>query len=466
MSGGGKGGNSGPSESKIKDAMIYPELRDPAFTAIQQAKRLYEQGYQVPGMNRRQQEGVESTEDWASKFGSMIDEPLEYAGYLSQGKGVGDAPGQEFLQGIYQQGAPTAGYGSQEQVLRNLMRNNGAGYGTQENILGQAMGKTGNLDYLQNTAEGGMLNGNPRLDAVISDMNRGTTQAYQDAMGSLEGGMSRAGQMGGSVESQLKARENEGLARSLAANEEKVRYGDYANERGFQQQAGLALPGAFQTDIATKSGAAGQLNDMEARRVGLQQGAAGQLNDMSYRKLQAEMEAAGGAGAGYRADVGQALGAGQMMPGLGAAGFGVGQQLMGAGDYTQAQNERQANSGWETLSRYIDANRGVAGMMSGSPGAAQQQQPAGQGLFNNAMGVAGLGLKAYGMGMFSDRRLKTNVELVGFRNGLPIYAWNYAWGGRRYEGPMAQDVLAVAPELVTEVAGYLAIPASMVREVG
>jgi hypothetical protein len=78
-----------------------------------------------------------------------------------------------------------------------------------------------------------------------------------------------------------------------------------------------------------------------------------------------------------------------------------------------------------------------------------------------AGGYAGPPNAQVGNAMLSDRRLKTDVEEVG--HGL--YRWRYIWGGPLYEGPMAQDVLEVAPELVGEIGGYLTIPASLIREV-
>jgi hypothetical protein len=89
-------------------------------------------------------------------------------------------------------------------------------------------------------------------------------------------------------------------------------------------------------------------------------------------------------------------------------------------------------------------------MMGGAPAAAPT--PA-------ASGSAVTGGQA--LSGWSDRRLKTDLEEVG--HGL--YRWRYIWGGPLYEGPMAQDVLELAPELVGEVSGYLTIPASLIREV-
>ena len=78
-------------------------------------------------------------------------------------------------------------------------------------------------------------------------------------------------------------------------------------------------------------------------------------------------------------------------------------------------------------------------------------------------GLFGLGGSALNMFKFSpitlsDRRLKTDVSLVGRRgDGLPLYAWRYVWGGPLQIGPMAQDVRERYPNAVVDVGGFLAI---------
>lgn len=51
--------------------------------------------------------------------------------------------------------------------------------------------------------------------------------------------------------------------------------------------------------------------------------------------------------------------------------------------------------------------------------------------------------------LFSDIRLKTSIERVGTTvRSLPLYRFNYIDRDGRYEGVMAQDVIAVMPEAV------------------
>jgi hypothetical protein len=87
--------------------------------------------------------------------------------------------------------------------------------------------------------------------------------------------------------------------------------------------------------------------------------------------------------------------------------------------------------------------------------ATQAQGQADMGLYNAKVGQqnAGLGLLgtlgAAGIqyGMFSDRRLKSNVVQIGtHRCGVPLYAYDIF--GRRDIGVMADEVLAVRPDAV------------------
>lgn len=61
--------------------------------------------------------------------------------------------------------------------------------------------------------------------------------------------------------------------------------------------------------------------------------------------------------------------------------------------------------------------------------------------------------------MFSDERLKTDIERVGeLPNGLGIYEYRYIWGGPRQRGVMAQEVINIKPEAVFETeSGHLMV---------
>lgn len=66
-------------------------------------------------------------------------------------------------------------------------------------------------------------------------------------------------------------------------------------------------------------------------------------------------------------------------------------------------------------------------------------------------------------GMFSDRRLKTNIKQIGVAdNGLNIYSYNYVWGGPAHIGYMADEVEKVAPDAVGKFGGYKTVNYAMV----
>jgi hypothetical protein len=72
-----------------------------------------------------------------------------------------------------------------------------------------------------------------------------------------------------------------------------------------------------------------------------------------------------------------------------------------------------------------------------------------------ATGAAGLGTKAAAQGaaasFFSDRRLKTDIELIGEENGHNLYSFKYRQGGdSTFIGVMADEVEKVDPEAIIE----------------
>jgi len=57
----------------------------------------------------------------------------------------------------------------------------------------------------------------------------------------------------------------------------------------------------------------------------------------------------------------------------------------------------------------------------------------------------------------SDRRLKTNIKLIGkYKNGLNKYTWTYLWGVNG-TGAMADEVEKLIPNAVAEFNGFKAV---------
>jgi hypothetical protein len=115
----------------------------------------------------------------------------------------------------------------------------------------------------------------------------------------------------------------------------------------------------------------------------------------------------------------------------------------------------------------------------GALGAANAQNAASQQAGSGLGGLAGAGLGYFlggpmgGMlgsgvggalgGLFSDRRLKTNIKKIGTaNNGLTIYSYNYIWGGPTVLGHMADEVKKVSPEAVGDVGGLMTVDYSRI----
>jgi hypothetical protein len=255
--------------------------------------------------------------------------------------------------------------------------------------------------------------------------------------------MAQAGALGSNAEQTLASQANTDLAQQLGNIETGIRGQDYAQERGYQQQAGMALPGAFGQEIGTGLAAAG--------------GASGD----AWNDLQARLTAAQGAGQGYRADVGQAMGAGGMLGGLYQNQYSPAQQAMQFGNMQQQQRERQnaeaqdqfryqQGAGWDSLNRILASFQGIGGQTNPQAAAQyamqQQQQPAS----NPLMQMLGMGSNLAGMYMmanapqWSDERLKQDIEPAkGKIGGVARKRFRYLWEpeGVEHTGVMAQDAL-------------------------
>jgi hypothetical protein len=175
--------------------------------------------------------------------------------------------------------------------------------------------------------------------------------------------MSQSGMLGSSVEQGMQGDAHRDLVDRLGSVESQMRMGDYQNERGLQQQAGMALPGAYGQEINTAlAGAGGQAGDY-------------------WQGLQAQLGGAQAAGAGYRQDVGQALDAGQGLESVYRGQYTPYEQMMTLGGSRQSQQERQnqeaqqqfqyaQNDPWAGLQQ--DARAPTAAWRHDQPAAAAQ----------------------------------------------------------------------------------------------
>lgn len=152
----------------------------------------------------------------------------------------------------------------------------------------------------------------------------------------------------------------------------------------------------------------------------------------------------------YYAGIGSTLGQGQINYG----------NTLGQGQVTSAQTLAQGQI--SAADAIANSNNAAAQAMSqGQVAAAQSNAKGSQNSMNNMLGLADLGIQAWGM--FSDRRLKWDIEYIGDENGLRKYKW--VWNklantlGLHGEshGVMADEVEEINPGAVSIQDGYLVV---------
>jgi hypothetical protein len=137
--------------------------------------------------------------------------------------------------------------------------------------------------------------------------------------------------------------------------------------------------------------------------------------------------------------VGNAYNAGQTAEGYQAAALQDAMQKF-AYPYAEAQNRMQiAQNVANSLAPLGTSYNAYKGMSNGqSSGMNQQPNPNYQSMAQAILG--GMGTGAQIGGMFSDRRLKTNIKRIGTTPaGYPWYRFDYVWG-EPGEGVMSDEV--------------------------
>ena len=157
-----------------------------------------------------------------------------------------------------------------------------------------------------------------------------------------------------------------------------------------------------------------------------------------------------------RGGTSQALAFSNNASGNATGAFGIANSALSTG--MQAGNS--VNAGYQTaLSGYNNNTNAWSHMGAADLQAQASSSPlSGLGSLVGTIGSASSG-SLFGKMLTSDRRLKTNVKLVGtLPSGLHVYEFNYVWGGPRQRGVMAQEVKHVIPEAVVVMSdGYLAV---------
>ena len=131
-----------------------------------------------------------------------------------------------------------------------------------------------------------------------------------------------------------------------------------------------------------------------------------------------------------------------------------GNQGIGSFDMAGAMRDQYSNQ----MAAYNNQNAAMSGLfglggkaLAGAAGVGA----AGSGFLGTAASAIPL--------LFSDRRLKENIEFVGEENGFPTYKFNYINVPEKvFIGVMAQDVEKIMPEAVGETEGYKTVNYGMI----
>ena len=212
-----------------------------------------------------------------------------------------------------------------------------------------------------------------------------------------------------------------------------------ANERAMASMGVNPNSGRFQ-GMAQQSGLM-----QAANRAGAMTGARERAQQTGYaRKLDAAGLGRGLSGASTAA-YGSAIGAGSQA----AGNYGMaGQQYMGG-----------MNQGSATIGSGLNMQlSGLGNVLNNQTKYAMTE--ADNSVMGDIGGLMGAGASLYSSGIFSDRRLKDNIEFAGVDEGtgLNLYDFNYKWNPKRFRGVMAQEVKEMYPEAVYDSgAGWMGV---------
>lgn len=224
---------------------------------------------------------------------------------------------------------------------------------------------------------------------------------------------------------------------------------DYAGAGGGSNELVKNALTQGQFDLNSIQGIGGLLNEGWANSGQLANAQADRDNAISMANLQAELQNKGLnlQGAGQLANIGSASGASER------ADIGLQSDIGGTFQ--------------DTAQRVAQSPLDLINFGSGVLGGPMSQSTIGQNSVQKTkdpMGMIsgllqGLGTAAQGAAMFSDVRLKRDIERVGTRpDGLGVYLFRYLWSPVRYIGVMAQEVLKVKPEAVSaHPSGFLMV---------
>jgi hypothetical protein len=217
-------------------------------------------------------------------------------------------------------------------------------------------------------------------------------------------------------------------ARNLTPEEQRM--SDQSSREAMASRGMLNSNSAIASEVMGRSGVMSQKRQEAA---GARSNAFGMAQDFYSAP---GLQALGNAPLSYQA------GQQQLQMGLGAIGSATPQMI---------NPDAGANLGMQQRSMQTQAN--IANQSAKASHSA--------GIFS---ALGSIGGAAIGAGMFSDKRLKTDIKKVGKTDkGLPVYTYKYKGSDTAQMGVMAQDVEKKTPSAVKTVGGFKALDYSKVK---
>ncbi len=164
-------------------------------------------------------------------------------------------------------------------------------------MTGSPLTQAGQAQQL-GTVQGQYLSaGNPYFTQALAGPTQQATQAYNDAIKAAQGTASMAGRYGSGVSADIQNRAAQTLSNTLANKYGELAYGNYATERGLQNQAAVNAPQMAAADYADIQQLANVGKTAEGYQQTALQSAIDRYNyeqNLPYQKLSAYLGAAYG----------------------------------------------------------------------------------------------------------------------------------------------------------------------------
>ena len=204
--------------------------------------------------------------------------------------------GLQEAKGLYQQPGPSY-YPGQTYVGPSEQTSSALQAAQTRAMTGSPLTQAGQAQQL-GTVQGQYLSaGNPYFTQALAGPTQQATQAYNDAIKAAQGTASMAGRYGSGVSADIQNRAAQTLGTTLANKYGELAYGNYATERGLQNQAAVNAPQMAAADYADIQQLANVGKTAEGYQQTALQSAIDRYNyeqNLPYQKLSAYLGAAYG----------------------------------------------------------------------------------------------------------------------------------------------------------------------------